>query len=68
VSGDIVVGDRVVRAGGEIADVAMVGVEGATVLRACVVGDMVVEDKVCWVKMILGGAGLAGLVLREPVC
>ena len=46
----------------------MVGVEGATVLRACVVGDMVVEDKVCWVKMILGGAGLAGMVLREPVC
>jgi carbonic anhydrase/acetyltransferase-like protein (isoleucine patch superfamily) len=67
-SGGIVVGDRVVVAGGDVADVTMIGVEGASVLRACVVGDMVVEDKVCLVNMIVGGVGLAGLVLRDPAC
>ena len=42
---------------------AMVGVEGASVLRACVVGYMVVEDNVCLVKMIVREAGLAGFML-----
>ena len=64
----IVVEDRDVGAGGEVAGVAMVGVERARALRACVVGDTIVEDKVCLVKMTVGGAGLAGLVLREPSC
>ena len=44
------------------------GVEGASVFKACVVGDMVAEDNKCLVKMIVGGAGLAGLVLSEPTC
>ena len=67
-SGVIVVEDIDDGAGGEVAGVAMVGVEGACALRACVVGDKVVEDKICLVKMTVGGAGLAGLVLREPSC
>ena len=66
--GVIVVGDRVVGACGEVAGVAVVGVEGASVLGACVVGDKVVGDKFSLKKMFVEGAGLAGLVVREPAC
>ena len=45
--GVIVVGDKVVGAGGEVACVVAVGVHGASVLGADVVGDVFVGAKVC---------------------
>ena len=43
-------------------------VERTNVLGACVVGDIVVRDKVCLEKKVVELAGLAGLVLRELAC
>ena len=43
----IVVSDRVVGAGGEVAGVEAVGTHGASVLGAGVVGDVLVRARVC---------------------